>query len=131
MNVENVEVTEDDSVTAWTHWDTALAQLDLRIAGMPTGAGLKHSAATQADCALEVIRKHHARVANAIRDFWGHKECCAYIENLLLSGTTPDKQNRCGFSQEVVACLLLLMGIHDKIFGSYQETNTSDMPLWF
>jgi hypothetical protein len=130
-SLENVEVTEDDSPTAWRLWDTALAQLDLRISSVSMGSGLKDGVATERDSALEVINMNHTRVAKAIRALWGHQECCAYIETLLLSGTNSNNQNRCGFSQEVVACLFLLISTHEKDFGSREDTKAGDTLFWF
>lgn len=120
IGVDNVEVTEDDSANAWALWDTALVQ----------GDG-KEGAVAPEEGALEVIHKHHATVAQAIRAFWGHPECSAYIETLLLSGTNAQQQNRCGFSREVAACMLQLVSIHDQLFGSHKGCRAAETPSWF
>jgi len=120
IGIENVEVTVDDSANAWALWDSALVQGDT-----------KDLAAAPEDCALEVINQHHAGLAQAIRSFWGHPECCAFIETLLLDGTTAQQKNRCGFSQEVAACMLQLINIHEQLFGSFKDSATGGAPSWF
>lgn len=131
IGVENVEVTEDDSASAWALWDTALVQGDLQVADHSAPPEMNDTAVAQEDCALEVIHKNHAAVAQAIRSFWGHPECCAFIETLLLNGTNEQQQNRCGFSQEVAACMLRLINIHDQLFGSLKGNRAADTKSWF
>lgn len=131
IGVENVEVTEDDSASAWALWDTALAQGDLCVANHSVPPDTKEGAVAQEDCALEVISKYHAAVAQSIRAFWGHPECCPFIETLLLSGTNAQQQNRCGFNQEVAASMLLLINIHEQLFGSLKGSRAADALSWF
>lgn len=116
IGVENVEVTVDDSANAWALWDSALVQGDLPAA--------------PEDCALEVIKQYHTGVAQAIRSFWGHPECCAFIETLLLDGTNAQQKNRCGFSQEVAACMLQLINIHEQLFGSPKGSCAAHAHFW-
>lgn len=131
IGVENVEVTVDDSANAWALWDSALVQGDLPVADPSAPPDLKDGTAAPEDCALEIINKHHAAVAQAIRSFWGHPECCAFIETLLLDGTNAQQQNRCGFSQEVADCMLQLINIHDQLFGSLKGSRAAGAPSWF
>lgn len=131
IGVENVEVTVDDSANAWALWDSALVQGDLPVADPSMPPDLNDGAAAPEDCALEVIKQYHAGVAQAIRSFWGHPECCAFIETLLLDGTNAQQQNRCGFSQEVAACMLQLINIHEQLFGSFKGSCAADAQPWF
>ncbi len=131
IGIENVEVIEDDSAGAWALWDIALVQGDLPEASHSAARDVEVDAIAPEDRALDVINKYHSGVAQAIRAFWGHHECCAYIESLLLSGTNAQRQNRSGFNQEVAACMLLLINIHEQLFGSLKDRAAVDAPSWF
>jgi len=66
----------------------------------------------QIDHDMAVIRARHARIANAIEIFWGHKDCVEYIEQLILNGGDGDGRARTGFKHEVVAALMNLINLH-------------------
>jgi hypothetical protein len=67
--------------------------------------------------ALDVIDLHHLRIANTIRSLWGHKECNAYINGLIMSGGDGMGHARIGFSLEVVDAMLTLLELHGAEFG--------------
>ncbi len=140
-----LEVVENDPETAWSMWDSALAEQgsapsDPAAPGAKTGAivNSKPIAATAAemeastvpmgleelsmdqrkDRALEVVELHHRRIANTIRTLWGYKECSIYINKLIMAGGDGMGQARVGFNQEAVQAMLALADIHDAQFGA-------------
>jgi hypothetical protein len=130
LGVDSIEVSEDDSVAAWTHWDAAQAEQALRMASGFAPLELQDGALAQMNQALDVISARHSRVAKAIRTYWGHTECHDYLEGLLLSATDPQAHQRNGFSREVATCLLLLMGIHEKVFGPRKKPGSDSVHYW-
>ena len=56
------------------------------------------------DSEMEVIARHHVRIALAIEKFWGHRDCVEYIRTLILNGGYSDgSTNRVGFKPDVYA----------------------------
>ncbi len=66
------------------------------------------------DSEMEVIAKHHVRIALAIEKFWGHRDCLEYIQKLILTGD-HDGHKRVGFKPEVVSALMNLVSLHKKL----------------
>jgi hypothetical protein len=65
------------------------------------------------DRAMNVIRDRHARIANAIDMFWGHKDCVEYLQHLILSGGDGVGNARIGFKQDVIASFMDLIALHE------------------
>jgi len=65
------------------------------------------------DKAMTVIRERHARIANAIEMFWGHKDCVEYLQQLILSGGDGVGHARIGFKQDVLAAFMDLISLHE------------------
>ncbi len=68
------------------------------------------------EAALQTVERHHSRVASAIRNMWGYKECCEYINKLMMEGNDDRGRARMGFHQEAVDAMLVLIAIHEKQF---------------
>ena len=68
------------------------------------------------EAALQTVERHHSRVAGAIRNMWGYKECCEYINKLMMEGNDDRGRARMGFHQEAVEAMLVLIAIHEKQF---------------
>ncbi|MEY4736940.1 MAG: hypothetical protein RL302_1259 [Pseudomonadota bacterium] len=66
------------------------------------------------DSEMEVIAKHHVRIALALEKFWGHRDCLEYIQKLVLNGD-HDGHKRVGFKPEVVSALMNLAALHKKL----------------
>ena len=67
------------------------------------------------DQAMEVVTRHHPRIAQAIRTFWGHRDCVEYLQTLILKGGYSDGlTNRVGFKDEVLSALMRLASLHDQ-----------------
>lgn len=64
------------------------------------------------DNALGIIERRHARIANAIRMFWGTRDCVEYIQKLIMSGGDGFGHARVGFKPEVVTALMSLATLH-------------------
>lgn len=64
------------------------------------------------DAALDVVARHHGRLAVAIKSFWGTRDCVEYIQNLVMSGGDGFGNARVGFKPEVVSALLSLASLH-------------------
>lgn len=64
------------------------------------------------DMAMAVVDKHHARIGNAIRIFWGTQDCVDYMQKLVLSGGDGLGHARVGFKPEVVSALMSLVTMH-------------------
>ena len=71
-----------------------------------------------AEAALDVVQRHHPRIANTIRSLWGKPECSMYINKLILSGMDDTGHARIGFHQDAAAAMLALTDLHDTEFGS-------------
>jgi len=147
QDTRGLEVVEDDPDTAWSMWDSALADQDSRFGEVnPGGAAASTLPAIQAppagldvdleiptqplglqektleqrkNDALEVVELHHRRIANTIRTLWGYKECSAYINKLIMEGGDGMGHNRVGFNQVAVEAMLSLADVHDAIFGDF------------
>lgn len=81
---------------------------------MPTRPMPLHELPVQAriDHEMAVIAARHARIAQAIQKFWGHRDCVEYLRTLILQGGDGDRQNRVGFKPEVSAALINLVALH-------------------
>ena len=137
-----LEVVEDDPDTAWSMWDSALAEQDSRFAADPAQAAAPLPPITGSDAvpavdpglapapdlhqktleqrkneALDLVELHHSRIANTIRTLWGYKECSAYINKLIMSGGDGMGHTRVGFNQEAVQAMMELTDVHDAQFG--------------
>ena len=64
------------------------------------------------DLAMDVIAKHHARIAKAIETFWGTRDCVEYIQKLVMNGGDGFGNVRVGFKPEVVSAMLSLISLH-------------------
>ena len=64
------------------------------------------------DMAMDVVARHHERIAKAILLFWGKRDCVEYIQKLVLSGGDGFGNARVGFKPEVVSALLSLISLH-------------------
>ena len=65
------------------------------------------------DHEMAIIRAHHARIANAIEMFWGHKDCVEYLQQLILNGGDGFGKARVGFKHEVLSALINLTTLHE------------------
>jgi hypothetical protein len=138
-----LEVIEDDPESVWSLWDSALADQDSRLE--PAQAEPEHvdlpvlvdvndesdepetpthpmpleskSLELRKADALEVVERHHQRIANTIRTLWGFRECSDYINKLIMSGGDGMGHARIGFQREAVEAMLALADIHDAQFG--------------
>ena len=66
------------------------------------------------DSEMETITRHHARIARAIAQFWGHRDCLEYLQKLILNGDV-DGHKRVGFKPEVLSALINLVELHKKL----------------
>lgn len=148
QDTRGLEVTEDDPDTAWSMWDSALAEQDSRfgvadpahaaastplptITAPPAGPDVDLEIPTQPlglqekpleqrkNDSLEVVELHHRRIANTIRTLWGYKECSAYINKLIIEGGDGMGHARVGFNQAAVEAMLALADVHDAMFGDF------------
>lgn len=71
---------------------------------------------TQIDHEMAVIDERHPRIAEGIRKFWGHKDCVAYLQTLIVQGYDGEQRTRMGFKAEVSDALIKLAGLHRKEF---------------
>lgn len=67
------------------------------------------------DHELNIIEHHHARIANSIRMFWGHRDCVEYIQKLIMSGGDGAAEKRVGFKPAVLTSLMTLVSLHNII----------------
>lgn len=144
VKTRGVEVIEDDPDTVWGLWDSALADMDSRFAGLPADAVARSSGSDRAppaagfdltqpaaleeatpaqrmNQALEIVERYHLRVAQTIRLLWGYPECAVYIYKLIMSGGDGMGRARMGFHQEAVDAMLALAELHDSQFGSADD----------
>jgi hypothetical protein len=75
--------------------------------------------------ALERVELHHHRIAQTIRTLWGYKECSAYINQLIMSGGDGMGHARIGFKPEAVEAMLVLVDLHDLLFGPAEPSEYS------
>ena len=68
------------------------------------------------DVEMALIAERHIRVALAIENFWGHRDCVDYIQSLILSGY-KEGEKRLGFKPEVLTALMTLVELHKQAFG--------------
>jgi len=64
------------------------------------------------DAAMAIVAAHHQRIANALTEFWGTRDCVEYIQKLVMSGGDGFGNSRVGFKPEVVSALLSLASMH-------------------
>jgi hypothetical protein len=147
QDTRGLEVVEDDPDTAWSMWDSALAEQESQFLNgpgdessaappkepdnpaLPTARPVDFDVPTEPmglgekspdqkkNDALAIVELHHRRVANTIRTLWGYKECGVYINKLIMSGGDGMGQSRVGFNQAAVEAMLVLSDIHDAEFG--------------
>ena len=65
------------------------------------------------DLQMEIIARHHERIVNSIRMFWGTRDCTEFIRTLIASGSDRDGKAKVGFKREVVGALLALIDLHE------------------
>lgn len=96
--------------------ETGFPTLSWEEEDLPTRPTPLHERPLQAriDSEMEVIARHHIRIALAIEKFWGHRDCVEYIQNLILNGDN-DGQRRVGFKPEVLSALMNLAALHRKM----------------
>jgi hypothetical protein len=63
------------------------------------------------DSEMAVIARYHIRIALAIEEVWGHRDCVEYMQSLVLSGYN-EGQKRLGFKPEVISALMNLIALH-------------------
>ena len=63
-------------------------------------------------CALEVVRRHHARIATTLNSIWAYPECGDYLQRLVFDGADRADQIRDGFKPEVLDAILVLAQLH-------------------
>ncbi len=68
------------------------------------------------DAAMALIAQHHGRIALAIQNFWGHRDCMGYLQDLVLSGY-KEGEKRMGFKPDVLSSLMTLMELHKQQFA--------------
>lgn len=64
------------------------------------------------DHEFEVLRKHHARIADSIQLFWGHPECDEFIQHLVFNTDEEYVRTRAGFKPEVLEAIMNLSSLH-------------------
>lgn len=69
------------------------------------------------DTALQVVERHHQRIANTIRSMWGYKECSMYINKLIMNGGDGMGHSRVGFNQDAAVAMMTLSDLHETQFG--------------
>ncbi len=145
VDTPGVEVKEDDPETAWSEWDSVLAELDFSIGGardLPTHPtpirpdfdiapdfetptqpmSLDDIREREKNNALAIVETHHPRIARSIRTLWGYKECSTYIDKLIIDGDDGTGKSRLGFNQEAVDAMLMLTHLHDERFGDFSDS---------
>jgi len=75
------------------------------------------SLAERKTIALDIVERHHQRIANTIRTLWGYQECGVYINKLIMAGGDGMGHARVGFNLEAVQAMLELSDLHDSEFG--------------
>jgi hypothetical protein len=65
------------------------------------------------DHEMAIISAHHERIAKAIEVFWGHRDCVAYLQQLMLNGGDGIGRARIGFKREVLSALINLTALHE------------------
>lgn len=153
VDSRGLEVNEGDQDTAWSMWDSALAQQDSKfnaaeleaihgsaarvplpqLPSLPVDVDLdgptvpmslaEKSPEQRKDDALRMVEAHHPRIANTIRTLWGYKECSVYIAKLILNGNDGTGHARAGFHQQAVEAMLYLADLHDAEFGAEDDGN--------
>jgi hypothetical protein len=63
--------------------------------------------------AMELLKRDHKRIHDAIELMWGERECSIHIQRLMMSGGDGMGKNRVGFKVETVAALLALSDLND------------------
>ncbi len=74
--------------------------------------------------ALLTVAQHHSRVANTIRNLWGHRECNEYINKLLMDGNDHQGRARVGFHHDAVEAMMKLITLHEQQFPEFTVANT-------
>lgn len=64
------------------------------------------------DHEFEILRKHHARIADSIQLFWGHPECDEFIQKLVFNAGDEYVRARAGFKPEVLDAIMTLSSLH-------------------
>jgi hypothetical protein len=65
---------------------------------------------------MGIIAERHPRIAQGIEKFWGHRDCVAYLQTLIVQGFDGDQRTRVGFKPEVSDALIKLAGLHRQEF---------------
>ena len=94
--------------------ETGFPSLQWEDDDLPTRPLPLHERPLQAriDAEMEIIAQSHARIADSIAKFWGHRDCVEYIQKLILSGGRQDGNERSGFKAEVLSALMNLAAMH-------------------
>lgn len=75
---------------------------------LPVGAQVDHE--------MGLIAERHPRIAQGIQKFWGHRDCVAYLQALIVQGYDGEQRTRVGFKPEVSDALIKLAGLHRREF---------------
>jgi hypothetical protein len=65
------------------------------------------------DLQMDIISRHHERIATSIRMFWGTRDCTEFIRTLIANGSDRDGKAKVGFKSEVVSALLALIDLDE------------------
>ena len=68
------------------------------------------------DSEMAVIARYHIRIALAIEEFWGHRDCIEFLQKLILNGGDGASRTRSGFKYEVVEALLNMIALQEAQF---------------
>jgi hypothetical protein len=149
VDSRGLEVVDDDPDTTWGLWQSAVAEQDSRLSGLPMPEPLpdlseaflptaplpllpegsseapsvprERTTGQRREDALMVVELHHHRIANTIRTLWGHQECSEYISKLILDGGDSKGNARMGFNQDAAAAMMVLSDLHDELFGEMKS----------
>lgn len=81
-----------------------LATRPMPLHELPRQAGI--------DAAMAIVASRHERIAKALQQLWGTKDCVEYMDKLILSGGDGFGNARVGFKPEVVTALMSLISLH-------------------
>jgi hypothetical protein len=93
---------EDTQPTSWGEFEETRP---IPLFELPKELQIEHN--------LNIVRAYHARIADAIEMFWGHRDCNEYLQKLICNGGDGFGNARIGFKREVLAALINLSALHE------------------